>query len=61
MSDEVELRKSQEALQNIINYGAHKELAKWHKALFDAYREVGFDVEQALKLVIGSWHGSIIK
>jgi len=54
MENEAELRKAQENLFNVIEFGAHKEIAKWHKALFDAYINVGFNQEQALKLVI-SW------
>jgi len=34
--------------------GLHNEIAKWHKALYDAYIKVEFTPEQALELVKAS-------
>ena len=49
--DDVEYRKIQERVANMIAGGFHKEIAKTAKALYDAYVEVGFEEEQALDLV----------
>jgi hypothetical protein len=48
----VDFRKSQEAMYQIMQAGVFKELAKYRKALFDAYLETGFTEEQAMQLII---------
>lgn len=47
----IELRKLQESTANLINGEFHKEIAKWQKALYDAYVEQGFNEVQALELL----------
>jgi len=47
----VNVRKLQEIQENIIKSGGLRELAKWHRAHYDAYISVGFSEEQALELV----------
>ena len=36
---------------NIIKSGGLRELAKWHRAMYDAYISAGFTPEQAMELV----------
>ena len=48
---EVKMRKEQEGLANLINFGMHKEMAKLNKAIYDAHIEVGFSAEQAMELI----------
>ena len=50
----VKLRKLQEQSANLITGGLHNEIAKWHRAIYDAYIEIGFSAEQALDLVKAS-------
>lgn len=47
----IECRKLQEAQENLLKSGFHKEVAKWRKALYEAYIDAGFTSEQALELV----------
>ena len=47
----IECRKLQEAQENLLKSGLHKEIAKWRMALFGAYIDAGFTPEQALELV----------
>ena len=53
-NEAVKLRKLQEQSRNMIVGGLHNEIAKWHKALYDAYIKVEFTPEQALELVKAS-------
>jgi len=46
----VKLRKFQEMSANMRTGGFHHEIAKWHKAIYDAYVKTGFTPEQALVL-----------
>ena len=50
MEDSVEFRRAQEAMSNILRLGYQKEMAKLHKAFFDAYIEAGFNEKQALEM-----------
>jgi hypothetical protein len=50
----VDMRKIQEQTANLIAGGFHKEVAKYHKAIYDAYIAVGFTPEQAIDLVKAS-------
>lgn len=50
--DEAEMRKMQENIAKMIRGGYHKEIAKTHKAMYDAYIEVGFSPWQAMILVL---------
>ena len=52
MDKEVEFRKFQENNMNLINQGFHGELAKFYKAMFDAFVTSGFNRDEALQLVI---------
>lgn len=52
----VDFRKAQEHLFQMTNAGVFKELAKYHRAIFDAYIETGFTEEQALSLLIAEIH-----
>jgi hypothetical protein len=54
MNKEIQMRKAQEELQNMINFGIHRELAKLNMAIYVAHIEAGFSEEQALKLVIAT-------
>jgi hypothetical protein len=54
MDKEIQMRKAQEDLQNMINFGLHRELAKLNMAIYAAHIEAGFSEEQALKLVIAT-------
>ena len=47
----VDCRKLQEAQENFLKSGFHKEVAKWRKALYEAYVDAGFTSEQALELL----------
>ena len=49
--DPVEFRKAQEEVFRVIDSGMQKEVAKIHKAFFDAYIEAGFDANQSIELV----------
>jgi hypothetical protein len=44
-------RKLQENQENILKAGFHRELAKWHWALFQAYISAGFASVEALELL----------
>ena len=44
-------RKFQECQENILKAGIHRELAKWHWALFRAYIDAGFTDVEALELL----------
>jgi len=50
----VDFRKLQEQLANMIICGLHYEIAKWHRAIYEAYIKVGFTAEQAIDLVKAS-------
>lgn len=50
--DPVKFRKLQEQVAELEKAGVFKEIARGKKAMFDAYVEVGFTREEALKLVI---------
>ena len=47
----VNVRKLQEIQENIIKSGGLRELAKWHRAMYDAYISAGFTPGQAMELV----------
>ena len=47
----VDARKLQEMTENLLAAGFHDQVAKWHKALYGSYINVGFTPEQALELV----------
>jgi hypothetical protein len=47
----VNTRKLQENRADLIKAGLHIEMAKWHKALYDAYLAEGFSAGEALELV----------
>jgi len=47
----VYVRRLQEEQENIIKAGYLREMAKWHRAQYDAYICAGFTPEQALELV----------
>lgn len=47
----VNFRRIQEESANLIEAGLPKELAKWERAIYEAYLEVKFTPEQALELV----------
>lgn len=47
----VDVRKLQEAQENILKAGLHLEVAKWHWSLYSAYIKAGFSAGQALELV----------
>jgi len=47
----VNLRKLQEQMANLITGELHNEIAKWHKAIYDAYIKIGFTSEQAIDLI----------
>jgi len=54
MKEEVEFRKAQELTFRMIQAGLHNEIAKWHRALFDAYKKQNFSDEQAIRLVMAN-------
>lgn len=56
-NNEVELRKAQENVANMIAGGFHKDIAKMAKAMYDAYVEAGFNKEQAIELTKMSLSG----
>ena len=47
----VNVRKLQEATENLLKAGFQHELARWHWALYQAYINVGFSAGPALELV----------
>lgn len=52
MSEEHELRKSQEEIFRIIEGGFNKDIAKLAKNVFDSFKNEGFNDEQSLRLTI---------
>lgn len=44
-------RKLQEVQANLFNSGFFTEIAKWNKALYDAYIKEGFTPVEAVELV----------
>ena len=48
----IEMRRFQEMNANLMAGGVLKEIAKYRKATYDSYIEVGFDREQAMTLLL---------